>query len=108
MARLIGLLERPIKIMFTTIRIVLPMVFRLTWIMLKEVFGVIAVWLRGIPDACSNLGNEWATRANQAGIGNLARPIYFFMYGLALIEIAAITILLAHAIVFVFFWIFFR
>jgi hypothetical protein len=108
MARFIGWLEKPVKIMITTIGIVLPMVLKLTWIMLKEVFGVIAIWIKGIPDACSNLADEWATKANQAGIGNLSRPIYYFMYGLALIEIAAISIILAHVVVFVFSWIFYR
>jgi hypothetical protein len=98
-------LEQGVKDFFTVARIALKATLKMFWKFLGQVFGVILVWLKGIPEACSEAGAEWAENANKAGMGKFSKPIGHIVRVLAFIEIVAISLLLAHVIVFITFYI---
>ena len=106
MARLVGLFMDTLSIAISTLRKILPMAWRLATFVIRELLGGIAVWIRTIPSTCDLQAEKWERAATQAGIGGLTKPIYYLMYLLTFIEIVAVTVILAHILVFGIFWIF--
>ena len=88
----------------TFLGFLLPRILRLAFWVIERLLGGMATWFRNIPLTCGEIAVEWEREAMRAGFGTMSRGVYFFMWGLAFIEIILVTIILAHILV-LFIWV---